>query len=574
LGAGIQSGSQRFVSERAPAEERPAQQRFVATLLMGPFLLALVWVVAAAANLHVQATVAALLALFVPAWSCVAFVNWSASLKPAATVMLAVAAMLMAWTIAASGGFSSPVLLLSLAFAPECWWIFRTRQSFIWGAAATIAIWAGVVAIQAVAGTPATSFAVWHWLIPGLYMLAAAPRLISAINEMFVSRALGANPDVEDMIDAAILRFEGAGDIIEVGGKSEEFFGVAAPFLLGGGLFDRIHVGDRVTYMHALSGLSNGESRHCCVRIRMPADEAGNVFFRPALVEIHDGEPGVMVLRDDSVADDMRRTIADLQRQLAEGEMAKARFLATVSHELRTPLNAIIGFSDMMAQGLAGQFADPRQAEYTRIIRESGNHLLAVVNAILDISRIESRAYSIRCEPFRFAEAAFACHEMLTMQAREKLIEFRNEVSPDIGEINGDRRAIQQVLINLISNAIKFTPQGGTVCMAARLSGPHLVFQVSDNGIGIDQDDLERLGRPFVQLRNDYAREQDGVGLGLSIAKGLVALHDGAMTIASAPGAGTTVSVKLPLKGPSISAPGLSKSGEEGASDAVFRQSA
>jgi cell cycle sensor histidine kinase DivJ len=574
LGAGVASGSQHFVSDRAPIQERPVQGRFAISFLMGPFVLASVWIVAAATGFPVQVSVATLLVLFVSAWTSVALVNWSGRLWPVAAGMLGVTAGMLAWTVAASGGYSSPVLLLALAIAPEAWWIMRTRRSLVWGAGATLAVFAAIPLLQAAANLPALAFEAWHWLIPATYLMAFGPRLVAAICDEAVKNSTDDRLSIDDVVDAAILRFKGAGDIIDAGGKSEDLFAVSAPLLLGNGLFDRIHVGDRVAYLHTLSGIMEGQTRRCQIRVRMPSDASGNVFYRPLSVEAHGGSPGFMVLRDDCIVQDLHQAIGDLKDQLAEGEIAKARFLATVSHELRTPLNAIIGFSDMMTYGLAGEFADPRQAEYTRIIRDSGRHLLAVVNAILDISRIESRAYSINCEPFRFAEAASACHEMLIMQAREKAIELRNDVSPSIGEIDADRRAVQQVLINLMSNAVKFTPQGGTVCLTARKTENHLVIDVSDTGIGIDANDLERLGRPFVQLRSDYAREQDGVGLGLSIAKGLVALHGGAMAISSAPGAGTTVTVTLPLKGPAVVPFDGQNSGEEGYPDAAYRKSA
>lgn len=574
FGAGVESGSQSLVSERASLEERPAQTRFVASLLVGPFALAAVWIVAAATSFPIQASVGTLALLFVYAWSSVAAVNWTGRIGRLAGAALLVAAAMLSWIVAASGGFSSPIMLLALAIAPEAWWVMRTRRALVWGAGAAVASLATIPLLQSVANLPASGFVAWYWLIPGAYALVAAPRIMSAARDALLAKSDDEHTSVEQILDAAILRFQGAGDIIEAGGKSEELFAVAAPLLLGNGLFDRIHVGDRVAYMHALSGLAAGQMKTCQIRVKMPADASGNIFYHLMSIEIHGGTPGMMVVRDDRAAHALQQTIADLQDQLAEGEIAKARFLATVSHELRTPLNAIIGFADMMAYGLAGQFAEPRQAEYTRIIRDSGRHLLAVVNAILDISRIESRAYAIQYEPFRFADAASACHEMLIMQAREKSIELRNDVLPTVGEIDGDRRAVQQILINLMSNAIKFTPQGGTVCLSAHPSGEHLVIDVSDTGIGIDQNDLERLGRPFVQLRNDYARDQDGVGLGLSIAKGLVALHDGAMTIASAPGAGTTVTVKLPVKGPVVASRDDKTVEEKGYHDAAFRKSA
>jgi cell cycle sensor histidine kinase DivJ len=217
---------------------------------------------------------------------------------------------------------------------------------------------------------------------------------------------------------------------------------------------------------------------------------------------------------------------------------------------LRTPLNAILGFSDMLSHEMFGPFADPRQKEYVGLIHESGNHLLSVVNSILDVSKIESGAYAIHPEPFAFADAVEMCRSMMAHQAAAKSVSLRIAMAPGIDEICGDRRAIQQVLINLVSNAVKFTPEGGSVVIGASRAGHRLRFWVSDTGIGIAPDDLKRLGQPFTQVQNEYTRQFEGAGLGLSLVKGLVVLHDGTMSIESAPGEGTTVTVTVPVAGP------------------------
>jgi cell cycle sensor histidine kinase DivJ len=230
----------------------------------------------------------------------------------------------------------------------------------------------------------------------------------------------------------------------------------------------------------------------------------------------------------------------------------------------------------MLAYEMVGTFSDPRQKEYATMIRDSGSHLLGVVNSILDVSKIESGAYPIQPEPFAFAEAASVCHAMLGVQAAAKSVELVNKVTPAIGEVCADRRAVQQVLINLLSNAVKFTPAGGSVTLDASRRGRMLVVRVADTGIGIAEEDLARLGHPFVQVQNDYTRQFDGAGLGLSIAKGLVALHGGTMTIQSTPGAGTVVSITLPLQAASTSTAEViafeEKTEEDG--HAAFRKSA
>jgi cell cycle sensor histidine kinase DivJ len=224
--------------------------------------------------------------------------------------------------------------------------------------------------------------------------------------------------------------------------------------------------------------------------------------------------------------------------------------MASVSHELRTPLNAIIGFSDMLLLELYGPLHSGRQREHIGLIRDAGHHLLGVVNSILDVSKIASGAHAIVVEPFRFRDAVDMCRSLTIGNAEAKQIELDIQVPGDIGDLNADCRAIQQMLINLVSNAIKFTPNGGRVCIGAKKSGSQLHFWVSDTGIGIAEADLARLGQPFTQVHNDYTRQFDGTGLGLYLVKGLVELHGGSMSIESALGEGTTVTIALPVDGP------------------------
>ena len=148
------------------------------------------------------------------------------------------------------------------------------------------------------------------------------------------------------------------------------------------------------------------------------------------------------------------------------------------------------------------------------------------------------------------AEAVELCRSMMTGHAAAKQIELETRIAASVGEIQGDRRAIQQMLLNLLSNAIKFTPQSGHISIEASRLGSMLQIKVSDNGIGIADSDLTRLGEPFVQVQNDLTRQFEGTGLGLSIVKGLVKLHEGSMSVESAPGEGTTVTIGLPVAGP------------------------
>ncbi|WP_192385791.1 sensor histidine kinase, partial [Mesorhizobium silamurunense] len=295
--------------------------------------------------------------------------------------------------------------------------------------------------------------------------------------------------------------------------------------------------------------------RRLDLRIRLPRDGGGSADnFRPFRLELMRGaleqDIFTLVLRENDDVAALREELASARDAAAAAEVAKGRFLAVVSHELRTPLNAIIGFSDMLLHEMFGAFRDPRQKEYVGLVRESGQHLLSVVTSILDVSRIEAGAYATELEPFRFADAVDMCRSMMRPLADAKSIALGSQIAPDAGEINADRRAVQQILINLVSNAVKFTPDGGSVVIGAKRVGSRLHFWVSDTGIGIAEEDMANLGKPFMQIQNDYTRRFEGTGLGLSLVKGLVALHEGTMSIESAPGEGTTATISLPVNGP------------------------
>ena len=230
----------------------------------------------------------------------------------------------------------------------------------------------------------------------------------------------------------------------------------------------------------------------------------------------------------------------------AEASDWRQRLLANVSHELRTPLNAIIGFSEMLANIDLSPKDPERQREYARIINASGQHLLSVVNTILDMSKIESGVFAIEPEHFDLAALIdFSC-DLVKLKAQEKNIELLAACAP-MGEIVADKRSCKQILLNLLSNAVKFTPEGGRVTVSARKEGGCVVVNVSDTGIGVTSAELQRLGDPFYQARATYDRPYEGAGLGLSIVRGLVALHGGAISFASAPNEGASVTVRLPF---------------------------
>src|SRR5213078_2749217 len=238
---------------------------------------------------------------------------------------------------------------------------------------------------------------------------------------------------------------------------------------------------------------------------------------------------------------DMARTAAE------QADASKTRFLATMSHELRTPLNAIIGFSDMIVQEDALMLDAVRRKEYAQLINDSGQHLLSMVNGILDISKMEAGNFEIAPEPFDPRVALINCCSLLALKARENDIDLVTHVTEDMPLMTGDPRAFRQVALNLISNAIKFSEGGGEVTVSAAIERSRLVLRVTDTGVGIAADDLNRIGDPFFQAGKTYQRRHEGAGLGLSIVKNLVALHGGELTIRSKIDQGTTVTVALPL---------------------------
>ena len=230
---------------------------------------------------------------------------------------------------------------------------------------------------------------------------------------------------------------------------------------------------------------------------------------------------------------------------------AKSEFLANMSHELRTPLNAINGFSEIMVGEMFGPLGDARYKEYSQDILTSGQHLLTLINDILDMSKIEAGKMQLRFEPMAFQELAEDTVRLMRNRAEQAGLTLENNM-PDLLEIDADYRALKQVLLNLLSNAIKFTTRGGTVSVGAEVVtnsiSERLKVSVTDTGIGIAPDDLKRLAQPFEQIESQHSKTQQGTGLGLALSKSLIEMHGGVLEMVSEPGVGTTVSFTIPIR--------------------------
>ena len=226
---------------------------------------------------------------------------------------------------------------------------------------------------------------------------------------------------------------------------------------------------------------------------------------------------------------------------------SKSEFLANMSHELRTPLNAIIGFSEIMSQQMFGPLGSGKYSEYATDIRRSGQFLLDVINDILDMSKIEAGKVELEMEAVEPAALIEDVLRLVGPRAAEGKITLSSTLEKSKA-FTADKRALKQVFINLISNAIKFTPEGGTVSISAQVTGDMVRFEIADTGIGIPPRDLDKLGRPFEQVENQFTKTKGGSGLGLAISKSLVQLHGGTLAITSKVGKGTRVVVDLPTK--------------------------
>jgi cell cycle sensor histidine kinase DivJ len=368
-------------------------------------------------------------------------------------------------------------------------------------------------------------------------------------------------------IDDLVTWHDCNGRVIEASASATKLVGSEAASLRGHGLLKRVHVADRPAFLSALSDVAE-TGRPATLAVRLHIDPAAR---RPDRAEVIHAEmrahriteagaaAGMTVVAVTRDMTEHHRHAVELETARTAAELAdavKGRFLANVTHELRTPLNAVIGFSEVLS-GEGGVSLGTEQArEYAGLIHQSGRHLLEVVNTLLDMSRIQSGNFDYKPDLMDLSELVRSCCNLMKLKAGEGEVQLIANPT-GVMEIDADPRACRQVLINLISNALKYTQPGGTVALSLHREVEGLEIIVADTGVGIAAEDLPRLGTPFFQAGTaGYARSHEGTGLGLSVVQGLVGLHGGTIRIESAPGAGTAVTVTLPYASPDPDAPG------------------
>jgi cell cycle sensor histidine kinase DivJ len=329
--------------------------------------------------------------------------------------------------------------------------------------------------------------------------------------------------------------------VVGSNGASEAVLGAHADHLLGRTFFDRVHVADRPAFLRHCDEAARGhQPEPLDLRVRFgalnaaPTYQSFTLVARP-LTPSEERGPFITILR----------RVEKPSVTAMDDEPVQDRILAVMSHELRTPLNAIIGFADLLASDLRVLQDDERRKDYARIIRLSGEHLLDVVNTVLDASKLQAGALPCEPETIAFAPLLAETIAIIQLKADKNDVHIQTPIFETDLELVADKRALRQILLNLLSNAVKFSPSGGEVIVRARCEGTDFIVSVEDRGVGIAKQDLARIGEPFFQAHAGTARAYEGTGLGLSVVRGLVELHGGTLSIASEEGKGTCVTIRI-----------------------------
>ncbi|MFY8098450.1 MAG: sensor histidine kinase, partial [Allorhizobium sp.] len=382
--------------------------------------------------------------------------------------------------------------------------------------AALFAVVAVSIALSLVFGI-ATGLPIGFALVTALYLLSAVVlvsglRLGSPVEANAGTASNTADP--YEYCPGLFLTLDVTGVVRAAGGRDRQMFLSFLREPLSRPFVEQVHVSDRLAFVQALDELRLGADVVVTdLRLDRPViglDQAQflNVRLDMTAVRADDGSlSGVRAQMLDIEGEmQMREEVARKQAEATAAHEIKSRFLAAVSHEMRTPLNAILGFSDILAGEYFGKLENDRQREYVQLIRQSGAHLLSVVNTMLDMSKIEAGRYELMLEDVDLAQSLTECERMLSLQAQTKGVKLTSRLPKGLGEITADGRALRQIVINLVGNAIKFTDAGGAVIIDAMRHGNEVTVSISDTGIGISPDKMAIIGRPFTQVQNDLNR--------------------------------------------------------------------
>ena len=355
-----------------------------------------------------------------------------------------------------------------------------------------------------------------------------------------------------------ITRHEVNGDVSFVSGAASHLVSCDPQALLGRGYVGLIRPEDRQAYVAALvTSAKTGEPASAEFRLSDDAADGGaghsykwvELNCRPIVTDPGaDGPLQLVAVSRDITHRKQQQEELRKARDLAEqASSAKTAFLANMSHELRTPLNSVIGFAEILERDYTTGDRAEAHKEYAALIRQSGQHLLGVVNDLLDMSKIEAGQMSLCFDAVEVNELVTYCEQWVSASAAARNVTLVLDLEQDGIEVEADQRACKQIMLNLLSNAIKFSNAGGRVLIRTAADGRIARISVRDQGDGIAPELLGKLGQPFVQADGAYSKGHEGAGLGLSIVKGLLKLHDGWIDIETEENAGTCITVSLPM---------------------------